>query len=187
MNPIERRIPDGDEVLVVTARYDARLKKSVRWTTKDALVEIRAPRHIPRRELDKIVDDVIARVLKSRARSRSRNDRDLQTRAEAINNRYFGGELRWKSIRWVDNMEKRLGSCTSGGPTDGDIRLSSRMRPWPEYVVDYVIAHELAHRRHANHSPAFWDYLARFPQVERARGFVEGVAFAAQIEADDLL
>ena len=43
MNPIERRIPDGDEVLVVTARYDARLKKSVRWTTKDALVES-APR-----------------------------------------------------------------------------------------------------------------------------------------------
>lgn len=187
MTLIERRIQDGDDDLTVTARYDSRLKKTVRWTVQDGRVEIRAPRRIARRELDKIVDDVIARVRKSRARARKRNDIDLQARAEGINQRYFGGELRWNSIRWVDNMEKRLGSCTSGGPTDGDIRLSSRMRGWPEYVVDYVIAHELAHRRHANHSRAFWDYLARYPQIERARGFIEGIAFAAQTSADDLL
>jgi predicted metal-dependent hydrolase len=84
-------------------------------------------------------------------------------------------------------MQKRLGSCTSGGPTDGDIRISSRVRDWPDWVVDYVIAHEMAHRRHPNHSPAFWRDLSRFPQTERARGFIQGVAFQGGEDAEEWL
>ena len=84
-------------------------------------------------------------------------------------------------------MTRRLGSCTSGGSTDGDIRISERIRGWPGYVVDYIIAHELAHRRFPNHSDDFWAYLARYPHAERARGFIEGIAFAEQVEPDSLL
>lgn len=46
----------------------------------------------------------------------------------------------------------RWGSC---GP-DGEIMLSWRLILLPEFVMDYIVAHEVAHRVHMNHSRAFW-------------------------------
>ena len=184
---IERRIQDGPFTLTVTVKRDKRLRTSARWTLRDDTIAVRVPAGLSSRRLDDLIDDVVARVLRQRAKARRRNDGDLERRARAINRAYFGGELRWHSIRWVSNMTSRLGSCTSGGATDGDIRISDRIRAWPDYVIDYVIAHELAHRKHPNHSPAFWDYLARYPHVERARGFIEGIAYGQGSSPDDLL
>jgi predicted metal-dependent hydrolase len=184
----ERTIEAQDGApLQVQARHDSRLRRNVRWTVRGDTIEIRAPRSIRRADLDRMVTEIVARVQKQRQRARKQQATDLQARAEAINRQHFGGELAWHTIRWVSNMEKRLGSCTTGGSTDGDIRISDRMRSWPAYVVDYVIAHELAHRKHADHSPIFWEYLARYPHMERARGFIEGVAFAENTDADTML
>jgi predicted metal-dependent hydrolase len=108
----------------------------------------------------------------------------LAERANRLNERYFGGQLSWNSIRWVSNMRRRLGSCTNGGPTDGDIRISDRIRGWPEWVIDYVVAHEIVHRTHPNHSRAFWEMLSAYPRTERARGFIEGVSFAENVPLD---
>lgn len=184
---ITRQIEDGPFTLTVTVTRDKRLRTSARWTLRDDTIAVRIPASLPPRRLDDLIDDVVTRVLRQRARARRRNDGDLERRARAINRAYFGGELRWHSIRWVSNMTRRLGSCTTGGATDGDIRISDRIRHWPDYVIDYVIAHELAHRKHPNHSPAFWDYLARYPHVERARGFIEGIAYGQDASPDDLL
>jgi len=184
---IIRHVADGPHTLTVEVVRDRRLRTSVRWTLNGETIQVRAPAALPRKQLDELLDKVIARVLKQRARARLRQYVDLQERARLINRRYFDGELSWHTIRWVDNMERRLGSCTTGGSTDGDIRISARIRAWPQYVVDYVIAHELAHRRHPDHSPAFWAMLARYPHVERARGFIEGIAFAENADADALL
>ena len=111
----------------------------------------------------------------------------LKEMARRINDQYFDGEIEWHSIRWVGNMKKRLGSCTSGGPTDGDIRISDRIQGWPPWVVEYVVAHELAHRKYPNHSKDFWAYLARYPRIERARGFLRGVAFQLGEDAAEWL
>lgn len=73
------------------------------------------------------------------------------------------------SIRWVDNQESRWGSCT---PRDQTIRLSSRLGREPDWVIDYVIVHELAHLTVAGHGPAFWALVGRYPLTERARGFL---------------
>jgi hypothetical protein len=48
----------------------------------------------------------------------------------------------------------------------------------PEYVLDYVLLHELAHLLVPSHGPNFWMLLDVYPRTERARGFLEGFASA---------
>jgi len=58
---------------------------------------------------------------------------------------------------------------------------------WPDYVIDYVIAHEICHRKYPNHSPEFWNYLARYPHATKALGFIEGIAYAEGGNPDMLM
>jgi predicted metal-dependent hydrolase len=74
----------------------------------------------------------------------------------------------------VSNQVKRWGSCSSH---DRTIRLSDRLHGMPQWVVDYVLVHELAHLIEANHGPRFHALLANFPHTERAKGFLEGVSW----------
>jgi predicted metal-dependent hydrolase len=180
--PVEQHTihaPDGSPV-AVTVRRDKRLKKSARWAReRDGTILVRIPYHLTRRHLKSLLEDIAGQLARQQKQAARRTDADLQARAEHVNRKYFDGQIEWRAIRWVSNMRRRLGSCTNGGSTDGHIRISDRIHDWPEWVIDYVIAHELAHRVHPDHSKEFWAYLeAAYPLTERARGFIQGVGFA---------
>ncbi|NLF15274.1 MAG: M48 family metallopeptidase [Anaerolineaceae bacterium] len=179
--------PRDDDPIEVEVVREGRLRSRIHWEWRGNRVLVRAPRGIGQPELDRHVAEIVAEVKRRRARVRARADSDLEAMARRINADCFGGEIEWHSIRWVGNMQKRLGSCTNGGPTDGDIRISERIRGWPEWVVAYVVAHELAHRKYSNHGPEFWALLGRYPRSERARGFIQGVAFQLGEDAEDWL
>ena len=57
----------------------------------------------------------------------------------------------------LSSARTRWGSCTGKGV----VRLNWRLVQAPEPVLDYVIAHELAHLLHMNHSTAFWAEVER--------------------------
>ena len=179
---------DGSPVHVNLKR-DKRLKKSWSWARQpDGSVLLRVPARLPRPVLDGLLKQIAGMLEQQENLAARRTDAELHARAEQINRKHFKGQIRWQAIRWVDNMQQRLGSCTRGGVTDGHIRISSRMRSWPDWVIDYVIAHELLHRRHPNHSAEFWDELKHaYPLTERARGFIDGIGFAQgqPLEDDD--
>ncbi|RBY86631.1 metal-dependent hydrolase [Blastococcus sp. TF02A-30] len=109
-----------------------------------------------------------------RRRSLGGND-ELMVRARALSAAHLDGLAEPASVRWVDNQQRRWGSCT---PTDRSIRLSSRLQSMPDYVIDYVLVHELVHLLEPGHDERFWALVARYPRAERARGFLEGVELA---------
>ena len=65
-------------------------------------------------------------------------------------------------------MHSRWGSCS---PHRNHIRLNWRLALAPVTVLHYVLAHEVAHLRHGDHSPAFWQLTQRLTpaSVPRAR------------------
>ena len=60
-------------------------------------------------------------------------------------------DVRWTSL-CLSNAKTRWGSAKS----DGSIRLNWRLLHFRPAVIDYVVAHELAHLRVMDHSPRFW-------------------------------
>ena len=120
------------------------------------------------------VERMLARLAASDRRGET-TDEALAARAARLSDHYLGGHARPASVRWVSTMGRRWASCT---PTDGTIRVSDRLRDVPDHVVDYVLLHELAHLLVPGHGPAFWRLLASYPRLERARGFLDGLAHA---------
>lgn len=64
--------------------------------------------------------------------------------------------------------------------------MSDRLREMPDWVVDYVLVHELAHLLEPNHSPRFWAWVDRYPRAERAKGYLEGVVAAAGLSLEEV-
>ena len=78
--------------------------------------------------------------------------------AQALGVQYQSFKLSSAKTQW--------GSCTA----DGRIRLNWRLMHFALPLVDYVIAHELSHRKEMNHGPRFWATVrAVFPEYEAAR------------------
>jgi predicted metal-dependent hydrolase len=116
--------------------------------------------------------------LETQERRRKPSDERLAVRAGELSRRYLGGQARPTSVAWSGRQGKRWGSCSVA---DGSIRLSSRLRGMPGWVVDYVLLHELAHLLSAGHGPEFWSLLSGYPHTDRARGFLDGFAFASDV------
>ena len=64
----------------------------------------------------------------------------------------------------------RWGSCDSRGT----ISLNYLLMTCPDWVIDYVIIHELCHLQHFDHSPKFWALVAQYcPNVSEAKAWLK--------------
>jgi predicted metal-dependent hydrolase len=80
--------------------------------------------------------------------------------------KYYCGIVGVKYHRFCIKAQKtRWGSCSS----KGNLNFNWRLIMAPEWVLDYVVVHELSHLKHMNHSKEFWDTVAAyFPEYKKA-------------------
>jgi predicted metal-dependent hydrolase len=167
------------EVPEVEVRRSKRRRRTVSAYRDGERIIVLVPASLTAREEAEWVDAMVAR-LERQERRRRPTDEDLLKRALALSDRYFGGIAIPESVRWVENQNARWGSCTPG---DRTIRLSVRLQGMPSWVLDYVLVHELAHLFEPSHNARFWGWVDRFPQAERAKGYLLGWSAAAKLEA----
>jgi len=81
---------------------------------------------------------------------------------------HYAGQLGVRYTRLsLSSAQTRWGSASA----DGSIRLNWRLIHFAMATIDYVVAHELAHLRHMDHSPLFWDVVRSVvPDYEQHRG-----------------
>jgi len=129
--------------------HDPRARRGV-WRGPGTIVVSGQAEHLGRRLGD---------FLKREARQEiTRRARDKATR---IDRRVGRISLRDTRSRW--------GSCSSRG----DMNFSWRLILTPDFVLDYVVAHEVAHLVELNHSRRFWKLTAELTaEMERAKNWL---------------
>lgn len=176
--PAALTTPDGAPVEV---RRSARRTRTVAAFWEDGTAVVAIPARFTAAQEAEWVDRMLAKLHRqgerrsASGRKRPASDAALAAHAAQLSARYLGGRAVPASVRWVSNQNSRWGSAT---PAEGTIRLSDKLKPMPQWVIDYVLLHELAHLLVAGHNAAFWKLLEAYPETQRAKAFLEGVAFA---------
>ncbi len=168
----------ADEVPAVEVRRSGRRRRTVAAYREQDRIVVLIPARMTRAEEKHWVAAMVERLERQEQRRRP-SQTSLEQRARELSRRYLDGRAVPVSVRWVSNQRSRWGSCT---PLDRTIRLSSRLQGMPEWVIDYVLMHELAHLIEPGHGKRFWALLDAYPRTERARGYLEGVASASGLD-----
>ncbi len=150
----------------VIIKRSKRRKKTIHAKLVDGKIIVMAPASISETLLQKHVCDLKSKLEK---KNEIRCDIDLRNRARHLNQKYFHGDLMWKSIKYTSRQKRRRGSCNYVAKR---ILISHRLAYLPQWVEDYVIVHELAHLIEPNHGSRFKELVKIYPLAERAIGFL---------------
>jgi hypothetical protein len=176
-------------VLIEPPRFDrpeveiqssARRKKTgtAHWSGSRIIVQI--PANVRGKDRTLFVDELVERLLTQRPQVAA-GDGMLEERARLLAAQYNDG-VEPVSVRWVTNQQARWASCSPGTK---EIRVSSRLRQCPEWVIDAVLVHELAHLQVADHSPAFYEIANRHPRQDDSELYLEGYALGLGLRIEE--
>ena len=166
-------IAGGAEVRVVKS---SRRRKSISAYREHGAIVIQVPARLSNSKIREVIPEMVEKILSREAREKM-SDRALEERALFLLARYLPEfQVCPASVTWRP-MNERWGSCTT---VDRTIRISDRLNGAPEYVVDYLLVHELIHLEIADHGPKFESLLARFERGELANSYLEGYEAGAR-------
>lgn len=178
---IEYLDAEGTPVRVVRS---AKRKKTISGSWKQDTMVVSVPAGLTEVAERMLVDDMVKKVKRKVDRGSGVDaDAQLLARAQAMDAQLFARRANPASVRWVSNQNSRWGSASLASRR---IRLSEKLRTMPQWVQDYVLAHELAHlvEPRDGHGSRFQAVLARYPRVHDAKIFLSGASHGYHAAAD---
>jgi predicted metal-dependent hydrolase len=160
--------------VTLTLLVERKRVKNINARLRETTLSVSAPFNTPQATLDQVIPD-LARRLVRRAHARQVNaEEDALALAQKIAAR-FPNRPEVAEVLFVTTQGARWGSYS---PATRTIRLHAALRRMPRWVLESVVAHELAHVTHHDHSPAFWRLLRHvYPDTDKARAFLAGVSW----------
>ena len=136
----------------------------------DGSLTVRAPMRMPESEIRKFVESKASWIESHRAKLTARpaqpklSSEELRTLADQAMKDIPARVAHYAPLVGVTcgritirNQRSRWGSCSS----QGNLNFNCLLMLCPPEVIDYVVVHELCHRKEMNHSPRFWAEVAR--------------------------
>jgi predicted metal-dependent hydrolase len=161
------------ELPPIEIRASARRTKTVSAHWSGDTVVVSVPARLTATERRRWAEQLAAKLVAERGKARTDSDAKLGARAADLSAQYLEGKAEPANVRWVSNQSKRWGSCT---PSSREIRISDSLKRAPEWVLDAVLLHELAHLIEASHNRAFKALVRRYPRHAEADAFLAGYA-----------
>lgn len=166
-------ISGGAEIRVIRS---SRRKRSISAYREQGAIVISVPAKLSNSKVSQVIPEMVEKILSREAREKI-SDIELFDRAHALLRKYLPEfTVTPASVTWRA-MNERWGSCTT---VDRTIRISDRLNGAPEYVVDYLLVHELIHLQVADHGPQFELLLARFEESDKASAYLDGYEAGAR-------
>ena len=155
--------------------------KNVNARLKGSVLRVSAPPGMQEEDLAPVVEG-LARKLLRRAHAKLVNEEgDALSLARKVAARFPAPPSVGK-VLFSTSQRSRWGSYS---PRTDTIRLNAALGSMPRWVLEAVVAHELAHSVHPDHSPAFWRLLRDVcPETDRAMSFLAGVSWLAHHQAE---
>ena len=146
-------------------------RKTVGLSVKDGKLTVRAPRGTKVDFIEKVVEKHrgwiekhmnVSAIKNDRYNLNEENIRVLKSEArvyfkDCVERFSFVMGLFPRRVR-ITSAKRRFGSCSS----EGNLCFSYLLMLYPEKAREYVVVHELAHLVHMNHSPLFYELVAKY-------------------------
>ena len=162
--------------VTLTLCIERKRVKNVNARLRGSTLYISAPPQMPSKRIEQMSMELGRKLLRRERARRVNNEEDALALALKVARRFERQPMVDKAL-FVTNQRSRWGSYSQKTRT---IRLNAALRSMPRWVLEAVVAHELAHVIHPDHSPEFWELLhSVYPETERAMAFLEGVGWLA--------
>ncbi len=151
--------------------------KNVNARLVGSRLQVSAPLHLAEEDLYPLVE-VLARRLLRRRRAREVNREGAAAEVVRRVAAAFPSPPPVESVAFVTTQIKRWGSYSA---RTGAVRLNAALLLMPHWVLEAVVAHELAHSFHPHHGATFHALLHQVcPAIDRANAFLAGVTWLAR-------
>ncbi|GAB4203313.1 MAG: M48 family metallopeptidase [Roseiflexaceae bacterium] len=168
--------------VTLALRIERKAVKHINARLRDGVLLVSAPPRVAQQTLDEAITDLARRLLRRQHAHQVNQEEDALALANRVAAR-FPQPIQVAQVLFVTNQEARWGSYS---PSTRTIRLNATLRAMPRWVLEAVVAHELAHAVHPDHSPQFWALLRSVaPDTDRADAFLQGAIWLAR-RWDDL-